>query len=426
MKSLFKTILRPVSNWELHTKVWGIYSGNIPQTSVWGAFLTSFILIIALLATPALAAKSALDLGIAGVGARPMGMGKSFVSIADDANAVFQNPAGLAFIKSFAATSMSTRLLNRADYKLLGGIFPTKFGTVGLGYIGLNTPAGYKTTDRASLATATPISYGSSLMILSYGYDLNRRITGTAIGHMAVGGNLKFINNKFDGVEDASGGGLEADLGALVKPNKQLSLGVSLQNIWMGDTIRWNSGAKEDVPATIRIGGSFLAQKNLLVSVDTETPTTNTPILLHGGVEWTPVPILSIRVGADQDPTGPSSSVTNLTMGLGINVKGIRFDYAYRSDALQTDNSNHYFSISFAPEKPVVTEEAIANVKEEGSAFAGIASADKSVASRSISNSPVNSEEWNLAPENPEPEPTLRRVRSYDEIMAEARKAKKK
>jgi len=375
---------------------------------------TICLIAILLIASSAYAAKSALDLGIAGVGARPMGMGKSFVSIADDANAVFQNPAGLGFTKSFAATSMSTRLLNRADYKLLGGIFPTKFGTVGLGYIGLNTPAGYKTTDRASLATATPISYGSSLMILSYGYDLNRRITGTAIGHMAIGGNLKFLNNKFDGIEDASGSGMEADLGMLVKPNKQLSLGVSLQNIWMGDTIRWNSGAKEDVPATIRIGGSFLAQKNLLVSVDTETPTTNTPILLHGGVEWTPVPILSLRVGADQDPTGPTSSVTNLTMGLGINVKGIRFDYAYRSDALQTDNSNHYFSISFAPEKPVVTEEAIANVKEEG----------RVAAVKSNPASPVNSEEWNLAPENPEPEPTLRRVRSYDEIMQAAKKAK--
>jgi hypothetical protein len=251
-------------------------------------------------------------------------------------------------------------------------------------------------------------------MILSYGYDLNHRITGTAIGHMAVGANVKFINNKFNGVEDASGGGMEADLGLLVRPNKQLSLGVSLQNVWMGDSIKWNSGTKEDVPATVRLGGSFLAQKNLLVSVDTETPTTNTPILLHGGVEWTPIPMLSLRVGADQDPTGPSSSVTNLTAGLGINVKGIRFDYAYRSDALQTDNSNHYFSISFMPEKPVVTEEAVAAVKEEGK-----------VAAKSISNSPANTEDWNVAPEVSAPEPTLRRVRTYDEIMAEARKAKK-
>src|SRR4051812_23358541 len=32
-----------------------------------------------------------------GVGTRPMGMGGAFVAVADDANAAFENPAGMAF-----------------------------------------------------------------------------------------------------------------------------------------------------------------------------------------------------------------------------------------------------------------------------------------------------------------------------------------
>jgi hypothetical protein len=361
-------------------------------------FKLILILIICLLISSAAVAenKASLDLGIAGMGARPTGMGRSFVSIADDANAIFQNPAGLGFMKTWGATSMSTRLLNRADYKLLGLLVPTNMGTIGLGYIGMNTPAGYLTTDRASLATATPISYGSSMLVFSYGYDMNHRIEGANIGHMAIGANLKFINNSFSGVDEATGSGLEADLGVIIKPNDEISLGASLQNVWMGDSLQWASGTKEDVPATIRLGASFLALKNLLVSLDTETPTSNRPILFHGGVEWTLFPILALRAGLDQDPTGLTSSVTNMTAGIGITVGGFRFDYAYRADALQAANNNHYLSLSFMPPTPKIpVGEQIASEKE--------------VKVANVTDRPA----------------PVRKVRSYDEIMKAYRASQK-
>ena len=39
-----------------------------------------------------------------GVGARPVAMGSAYTAVADDANALFWNPAGLGITKSFQGT----------------------------------------------------------------------------------------------------------------------------------------------------------------------------------------------------------------------------------------------------------------------------------------------------------------------------------
>jgi len=317
------------------------------------------ILIFLTLAGIALA-KNSLDLGIAGAGARPMGMGRSFVAVADDANALFQNPGGLSLIKTWGVTSMTTKVLRKADYRLMGAVLPTEFGTFGLGYIGMNTPAGYLTTDRASLASATPISYNSSFIYLSYGYDLSKNFKTASLGKMGVGCNIKMINDGFNGVAGASGNGVEADLGLMIKSEKA-NFGITLTNAGAGSSVQWKSGTKEEVPSVIKLGLAFNPLSNLLVAIDAENSTIKQPMLMHGGVEWTPVSALALRAGLDQEPSGPSSAATNITAGLGVNLSGFRFDYAYRSDALQNANSNHYISISFMPEAPAKSADSTDN-----------------------------------------------------------------
>jgi hypothetical protein len=313
--------------------------------------------------------KSAIDLGIAGVGARPMGMGKSFVAIADDVNAVILNPAGLAFQESWGVTSMSTKLLNRVDYKMMGGIYPTQHGTFGIGYIALTTPAGYLTTDRDSLASATPISYGSSMLIASYAYDMNKQISGNNLGQVAVGGNLKFINNKFEGIDNASASGMEADLAVLIKPQEKLTLGANFQNFLMvfnGGKIDWSSGSSENIPSVFKLGAAYQARPNLLVSLDSDLQFSgDKPLLFHAGVEWNPYPLVALRAGIDQNVAG-TGTASNLTLGTSVNFKGFTFDYAYRQDGTQAELSNHYFSLSFMP--PTKTNLAAKPEKEEAAA----------------------------------------------------------
>jgi len=51
-----------------------------------------------------------------GMGARALGMGGAFVAVADDANAIYYNPAGLALIDGHDVTSMYSTLLGAGNY----------------------------------------------------------------------------------------------------------------------------------------------------------------------------------------------------------------------------------------------------------------------------------------------------------------------
>ena len=303
-------------------------------------------------------AKAAFDVTSAGIGARPMGMGQAYTAVVDDSNALFLNPAGLGLQKKWGVTTMTTKLLDRVDYKMLGGVYPTNFGTVGVGYLSASTPAGYLTTDKSSLDTAQPISYGTSLILLSYGRDLSEVIrTSDSLGKLSFGLNLKMTSSRFEGTE-GSGFGTAVDAGLLLKTNTPMSWGLNVQNI--GGSMNWQDAAKETVPMTTKLGGAYNFDKGV-AAVDVEFG--NGPALLHGGLEYRINDLLTLRGGIDQSAISKSETAVNFTGGVGIKVQGFSFDYAYRQDGGLASNSTSYFSISYQPpilntNKPKVTEKA--------------------------------------------------------------------
>ena len=71
------------------------------------------------------------------VGARSLGMGKAYVAVAEDAETVFMNPAGLGTVSSLKLSSMYTSFLGDINYVVLAGAYPldNNSGTVGVGVI---------------------------------------------------------------------------------------------------------------------------------------------------------------------------------------------------------------------------------------------------------------------------------------------------
>ena len=296
-------------------------------------------------------ASFARDIGFAedplkiGVGARPMGMGKAFVAVADDENSLFVNPAGLSYVKDWTFTSMYTSFLGDVNYVALGFIYPSSFlknGVSAIGYLSSSVP------DIISPGQGgfSYSNYYNNVLLLS--------TSSVPYPNLAFGATLKYFSQGFSGAIDSAGTGVDLDLGAKWDIDRQLSLGLNLQNILpssLGGNILWPNGDEQRVPPLANIGIKCETEDGkIIIGLDSDLELERKlPGTTHLGVEWKFHPQLSIRGGVDQSVdavTGGTAS--NLTLGLGLKIGAIKLDYAYHPYFEETGNITHYISLSFS------------------------------------------------------------------------------
>ena len=87
---------------------------------------------------------------------------------------------------------------------------------------------------------------------------------------------------------------------------------------------------------------SCLARENVAVNAEMDLSRQT----FHTGAEWQINPLFSLRGGFDQVAEG-AGTVFNPGLGIGLNFKGVKFDYAYYSDQILAGNSAHYFTLGF-------------------------------------------------------------------------------
>ncbi|MCX5749657.1 MAG: PorV/PorQ family protein [Candidatus Saganbacteria bacterium] len=340
----------------------------------------SYIIIVTAILSQAMlfaATYSAIDPSYVGVGARSLGMGKTYVAIAEDAESIFMNPAGLGRMKTPKLTSMYSSLMGDVSYAVLGGTYPLEVGSIGLGYVGSRVDNIWVLGSNAASSThyPTPTSiggYSNNVLFLSYGFPLEV-ISADYGKNIYLGANLKYFDQTASGTDDASSGngrGVDLDLGILYTPNSWLSFGLNQQNILpanMGGAITYKSGIEEGIPSTTKIGtkvnllgrqGKALIASPVRLNLAADSDLylqSGKPAVMRFGAELWPIDILAIRMGLDQDPVPGTVGITegrNLTYGIGLRLKGIEFDYAYHPYSGIQENATHYFSISFVGDDP--------------------------------------------------------------------------
>jgi len=344
-------------------------------------------LLCSLLAGGVFAAAAPDPIRIA-TGARPLGMGKAFVGLADDLSSVFLNPAGLGNPDRWQLTSMSGKLLEEYNYLSLSGLYPTQYGNFAVSYVGASVGGALPTTIEAGSDPNDPIivvdltqeqmSSYNNLFILSYGAKVEK-IPGLSfltknysyLRGINLGANLKLFSNNMTGDHITQGGarGTELDLGIQGKPIKWLSLGADLQNALptsMGGKLHHDTGVDESYPAVLKCGlaaavfgpeNAFMIlgghQVSILADIDYEVSRSNfIPPLMHFGVEWKPMELLAIRAGIDQEMTGPKEVANQMTSGIGLYYGDFRFDYAYHQFTGAPGVDNHFFSLSYGIAPP--------------------------------------------------------------------------
>jgi hypothetical protein len=305
----------------------------------------------------------------AGIGARPISMGKAFVAVADDPNAMFLNPAGLGTLKKWELSTMNYSLLDEYQYTMFCGVNPTPAGVFGIGYVSSRVGgiiSGGTTTDFYNQATV--LSYGKS--------------TGDIFPNTYTGASLKYYQKGFTGGDSASLTGYNIDLGLLYIPQKWMSYGLNFQNVVPGSELQGDIES-EEMSFVTKIGASFYWMEydvRFALDKDMYLGRENFPWPMHFGAEWKASQNLYLRAGLDQvASSADSGNVTNNTaFGVGFEYSGIKVDLAYMQNYAQTNITSNVVSLSFYSE-PFYFQEAPPK-KEEPSKKEVVRPADEKTA----------------------------------------------
>jgi hypothetical protein len=257
-------------------------------------------------------------------------------------------------------------VLFRSDYVQLSALYPSRYGTFGVGYGGssieFHVPSyeviviGDETRYVASGEVAG--KYANLAMLFAYAGQTN---LGFLKDKVSLGGSLKLLSQDLSasGLGGGTASGMELNAGALYPLTDSLNFGVSVLNALpasLGGKIKWSTGLEESFPALLKAGLAyrFPQKQKLTATADYDRYLTrDLPGLCHFGVEWYPLDYVAVRAGLEQnhgaDAAGATAVSNDLTYGLGFFFRGFRFDYAYHNYSDLSANVTNYFSLSYSP-----------------------------------------------------------------------------
>ena len=249
-----------------------------------------------------------------GVNGRPAGMGEAFCAVADNASAVYWNPAGLVQIEGKEISGTYTNLLG--SIRIANLAYGQGMGEKGALGFELNTLYVEDTRREAVTGNSlgTFVDYNASLAVVySYAYREN----------LLVGAGLKSLQLQLD-TERASG--MALDLGLLYKASEKVKTGLVIQNI--GTEVQFEGDESAPLAANAKIGISYRICEKVLLASDINKPQYGSGSMSIGG-EFGISDVIALRGGYKLRESGNDlGSLDGISIGLGLNIKSLSFDYA--------------------------------------------------------------------------------------------------
>jgi hypothetical protein len=253
-----------------------------------------------------------------GVGGRAMGMGGAYTAVADDATALYWNPAGLAQVEKRAATFMHAAYLESTFYDYAAYAQNAgKLGAFGAGFQYLNAGE-IAQTDAAfnEVGKFTPND-------LSIAAGWAHALPGGGAGGVAV----KYIRSEI--LTSAQTAAVDFGLLTPWVLKQQVRLGAAVTNV--GGTLKFME-TRENLPLTLRSGGEWKVNERWIWALDLVAPRDSGGYVDFGTEYLLPVKdawSFAARAGYSSQTTGEVTGFTGLSLGIGLANKGLSFDYAF-------------------------------------------------------------------------------------------------
>ena len=238
-------------------------------------------------------------------GARTVGLGGAFVAVADEAGGTLWNPAGIRWIDRNEVQGNSVRLFDDTTINGLSLALPVSERTsVGLSMFALGS-SGFERTNELNEVLGD-FDAKETAFLLSAAYGVTSRL--------AVGASFKVLHQR---LEEFSGTGVGADLGAQYAITEDLRLGASLLNLG-GPSIELRDRA-EEVPVEFRGGLALqLLDDAGLISAEFSHRDGWGSFMRIGAEVWL-LSQFALRLGYDDE---------HIAGGMGVRLaQGWQFDY---------------------------------------------------------------------------------------------------
>jgi len=319
------------------SRAWRVAAANM------GAFLAGAFLVAA--ASPAFAqfslgsqragTSSATFLRI-GVGARAVGMGETFVAVANDPSAIYWNPAGLASLQRAVISESHVEWPADIQYDHLTVVLPSQRlgGSIGLQFGVLGTRI-EETTDLEPFGTGREFSYSDFVagvafarrwtdkLLVGAGAKFVREDLGSQVGGPTTNAFLFDVGSIFYlGIGSVRIATSLCNFGSALRPSGEYT------SPYSGE-IRQYDGF--DPPLSFRYGLAFEPLENsthrVTTAIEMNQPADNQQ-QMKTGVEWTYRRVFALRSGYNFD-----ASELNFSAGGGFvtdfsSLRGA-IDYAY-------------------------------------------------------------------------------------------------
>ena len=255
------------------------------------------------------------------VGARESALGGAVVSLVRDANSVFWNPAGIAYVRRLEFKSSLNNWLVDSQLAALALAYPFGSTVVSVNLLNFQIAEFEETTVVSSTGTGNMISAGDTQL----GLAVARRFTD----RLSIGLQLKY-NHEY--LAEYTNNNWMVDVGSIyITGFRDLTLGFAFQHF--GPDMRF-AQQQFRTPLLIRLGASDKLidtdLQSLAVGLDLVHPTDNIEFL-NLGFEYSLAEILFLRYGYRH-----LRDVGDHAFGIGIRLPAVgiimtHFDYSYMS-----------------------------------------------------------------------------------------------